>query len=124
MTTPAPPPPPPVPGGTGQTIAVNKDNVLEVRKAILMAAEDAKFKLTDLAPSLRVSAPATDDISKTAAAVWTANLVGNRDSHFQRLMQYVQNVIDLGDQIGAAAKQYGYTDDEIKASFELQQRQM
>ncbi|SDW79509.1 hypothetical protein SAMN05216215_1005156 [Saccharopolyspora shandongensis] len=123
MTTPAPPSPP-VPGGAGQTITVNKDNVLEVRKAILMAAEDAKFKLMELAPSLRVSSPAADDISKTASSVWTANLIGNPDSHFQRLVQYVENVIDLGDQVGEAAKQYGFTDDEIKASFQMQQRQM
>jgi hypothetical protein len=123
MTTPAPPPPPPGPGGPGQTITVNKDNVLEVRKAILMAAEDAKFKLNELAPSLRVIPPATDDISLTSAAVWTANLLGNPDSHFARLLQYVNNVIALGDQVGEAAKQYGYTDDEIKASFQLQQTQ-
>ncbi|MFI0468117.1 hypothetical protein ACH347_28885 [Saccharopolyspora sp. 5N102] len=123
MTTPAPPPPP-VPGGAGQTITVNKDNVLEVRKVILMAAEDAQFKLHSLVPSLLVSAPADDEISSTAAAVWTANLAGNPDSHFARLMQYVTNVLDLGQQLEEAAKQYGYTDDEIAASFQLQQKQI
>jgi hypothetical protein len=121
MTT--PPPPPPVPGGPGQTLNVNKDNVLEVRKAILMAAEDAKFKLNELAPGLRVMPPATDDVSVTSAAAWTANLIGNQDSHFARLVQYVDNIVALGDQVGEAAKQYGYTDDEIKASFQLQQTQ-
>ncbi|MEV6228286.1 hypothetical protein AB0L88_10510 [Saccharopolyspora shandongensis] len=123
MTTPAPPPPP-VPGGAGQTITVNKDNVLEVRKVILMAAEDAKFKLFSLAPSLGVSAPADDEISATAASVWTGNLLGNPDSHYARLMQYVTNVLELGQQIEEAAKQYGFTDDEIAASFQLQQKQI
>ncbi|PKW19614.1 hypothetical protein [Saccharopolyspora spinosa] len=123
MTTPAPPPPP-VPGGAGQTITVNKDNVLEVRKIILSAAEDAQFKLFSLAHNLAVGAPAYDEISATAAAVWTANLLGNPDSHYARLMQYVDNVFELGRQLEDAAKQYGFTDDEIVASFQLQQNQV
>ncbi|WP_246155031.1 hypothetical protein [Saccharopolyspora hirsuta] len=123
MTTPAPPPPPPGPGG-GQTITVNKDNVLEVRKVILAAAEDARIKLSSLAPNLIVRAPGDDEVSKTAAAVWTGNLVGNEDSHYARLMQYVSNVFDLGMQLEEAAKQYGYSDDEIAASFSPQQNQV
>lgn len=123
MTTPAPPPPPPTPGG-GQTLTVNKDNVLEVRKIILSAAEEARLKLLDLRPSLVVSAPGEDKVSTTAAAVWTANLVGNPDSHYARLQQYVDNVFELGRQLEEAAKQYGYTDEEIAASFNLHQGQM
>ncbi|MDA3643473.1 hypothetical protein LZ318_09170 [Saccharopolyspora indica] len=123
MTTPAPPPPPPAPGG-GQTLTVNRDNVLEVRKVILSAAEGAKKKLRDLRPSLMVSAPGYDKVSSTAAAVWTANLVGNPDSHYSRLQQYVDNVFELGRQLEEAAKQYGYTDEEIVASFNVQQGQM
>lgn len=123
MTTPAPPPPPPAPGG-GQTLTVNRDNVLEVRKVILSAAEEAQTKLWALHPSLIVHSPAGDEISKTSSAVWTANLVGNPDSHYSRLLQYVQNVFDLGKQLEEAAKQYGYNDEEIAASFSVQQRQM
>lgn len=104
-----------------QTITVNKDNVLEVRKTILAAAEDARERLNDLAPSLAVSPPASDQISQRAAAVWTANLLGNPDSHFKRLQQYVDNVIALGEQLGEAARQYGYTDEEISASFQSKQ---
>ncbi|WP_406689019.1 hypothetical protein REH65_22755 [Saccharopolyspora sp. ID03-671] len=118
MTTPVPPPPAPDSGAAAQTITVNEDNVLEVRKTILSAAEDAVERLNDLAPSLAVSPPAGDEISKRAAAVWTANLLGNPDSHFKRLQQYVDNVIALGEQLGEAAKQYGYTDEEISASFQ------
>lgn len=120
MTTPVPPPPPP---GGGQTLTVNHENVLEVRKVILSAAEAAQQKLWELQPSLMVYAPAGDEVSKTSAAVWTANLVGNPDSHYARLVQYVQNVFDLGKQLEEAAKQYGYNDEEIAASFSLQQGQ-
>ncbi|TDD52025.1 hypothetical protein E1288_13400 [Saccharopolyspora elongata] len=95
-----------------------------MRKVILMAADEAKQKLQELQPSLIVYAPASDDISNTSASVWTANLVGNPDSHFARLQQYVDNVVGLGRQLEEAAKQYGYTDDDIAASFNMQQRQM
>ncbi|GAA0534608.1 hypothetical protein GCM10011581_08330 [Saccharopolyspora subtropica] len=117
MTTPAPPPPPPVPGGEGQKISVTKDTVLEARKIVLQAAEDAQAKLRNLRPSLAIQSPAKDQISDTAAAVWRAFLVGNPDSHFNRLNQYVTNVYNLGLQLEEAAKQYGFTDEEIEASF-------
>ncbi|MBQ0927278.1 hypothetical protein [Saccharopolyspora endophytica] len=118
MTTP-PPPPAPDAGVAGQTITVNKDNVLQVRRTILAAAEDARERLYGLAASLQVVPPANDDVSKHAANTWTAYLLGNPDSHFNRLMQYVDNVVQLGEQLGEAAKQYGYTDEEISASFQL-----
>ncbi|RRO16345.1 hypothetical protein EIL87_14445 [Saccharopolyspora rhizosphaerae] len=89
-----------------------------MRKTILAAAEEASQRLNDLAPSLAVSPPAGDQISQRAAAVWTANLLGNPDSHFHRLQQYVDNVLALGEQLGEAAKHYGYTDEEISASFQ------
>ncbi|MDI2028539.1 hypothetical protein QFW96_07945 [Saccharopolyspora sp. TS4A08] len=119
MTTPVPPPPAPDSGAAAQTITVNEDNVLEVRKTILSAAEDARERLYGLAASLQVTPPGDDEVSKHAATTWTAYLLGNQDSHFNRLMQYVDNVEKLGEQLGEAAKQYGYTDEEISASFQL-----
>ncbi|TDC90146.1 hypothetical protein E1161_19755 [Saccharopolyspora aridisoli] len=100
-------------------MTVNEDNVLQVRRTILAAAEDARERLYGLAASLQVTPPANDDVSKHAANTWTAYLLGNPDSHFNRLVQYVDNVVQLGEQIGEAAKQYGYTDEEISASFQL-----
>ncbi|WP_249124191.1 hypothetical protein [Saccharopolyspora erythraea] len=98
---------------------MNKDNVLEVRRVILAAAEDAYDKLDKLRGELAISSPAKDKISSAAAATWNANLLTNADSHFNRLRQYVQNVADLGRQIEDAAKQYGYTEEEIAASFQI-----
>ncbi|GAA4860361.1 hypothetical protein [Saccharopolyspora rosea] len=124
MTTPAPPPPPPAPGGPGQSITVNKDNVLQARKVILQAVEHAHDRLEALQYDLAISAPADDRISSTAAAVWNGNLVLNPDSHYNRLRQYVDNVQKLAEQLEEAAKQYGYTEEEITASFNAQARQM
>ncbi|GAA4887173.1 hypothetical protein [Saccharopolyspora cebuensis] len=118
MTTPAAPPPPPVPGGAGQTVAVNQDNVLEARKIILAATKDAEDKLKQLRWSLAIEPPAEDDISVAAATVWNKNLITDGDSHFNRLMQYVLNVEQLAVQMEDAAKQYGYTEEEIRASFD------
>ncbi|GAA2779581.1 hypothetical protein [Saccharopolyspora taberi] len=114
----APPPPPGPGGGPGRTITVNRDNVLEVRKVILQAAEAARGRLRSLKSNLMITRPADDKISTAAAATWNANLLTNTDSHFTRLMQYVDKVEDLGRQVEEAAKQYGYTEDEIMASFQ------
>ena len=67
MTAPAPPPPP---GGPGQTITVTPDNVLQARRIIGQAAEDALHQLKNLRWNLMVEPPAKDHISTTAAAVW------------------------------------------------------
>ncbi|WP_433869778.1 hypothetical protein [Saccharopolyspora sp. CA-218241] len=118
MTTPAAPPPPPVPGGAGQTVAVNQDNVLEARKIILAATHEAEERLGGLQWSLAIDPPAKDDISVAAATEWNRNLLTNPDSHYNRLMQYVLNVKQLAVQMEDAAKQYGYTEEEIRASFD------
>lgn len=122
MTT--PPPPPPGPGGSGQTFTVNEDNVLAARKVILQATENARARLMALQPDLSITAPAHDDISVAAARTWNGNLQGNADSHLSRLIQYVSNVEVLGTQLEEAAKQYGYTEEEIAASFSLQERRL
>ncbi len=116
MTTP-PPPPAPDAGVAGQTITVNKDNVLQVRRTILAAAEDASERLNDLAPSLAVSPPARDEISQRAAAVWTANLLGNPDSHFRRLQQYVDNVIALAPPLSLTDGDVDHIVDVLGAVF-------
>ncbi|CAM05257.1 hypothetical protein A8924_6431 [Saccharopolyspora erythraea NRRL 2338] len=120
MTT---PPPPPGPNGPGQTITVNKDNVLEVRRVVLSATDEARHKLQRLQREFGITAPAKDRISVAATHTWNGNLFANADSHYQRLMQYIVNVEDLGKQLEEAAKQYGYTEDDIMASFSTQAKQ-
>lgn len=114
MTAPAPPP---APGGPGQQITVTPENVLAARRIIGEAAEDAKHKLRNLRTELAVTPAAKDDISTAAATVWNRNLIMGPESHFERLHAYVQHVEQLANQLGEAAKQYGFTDEEIAASF-------
>ncbi|MFR9731323.1 hypothetical protein ACL03H_19005 [Saccharopolyspora sp. MS10] len=114
MTAPAPPP---APGGPGQTITVTPENVLAARRVIGEAAEDARKRLFQLRLDLRVLPAATDEISLAASQAWTANLIGDPDSHFSRLLDYVTNVQQLGEQLEEVARQYGIDDEEIEASF-------
>ncbi|WP_243792778.1 hypothetical protein [Saccharopolyspora gloriosae] len=116
MTAPAPPP---APGGPGQTITVTPENVLAARRVIGEAAEDAQAKLGRLRKDLMVRPAADDDISSTASAVWNKNLVVGPESHFERLHSYVLQVQDLANQLGEAAKAYGFTEEEIEASFKF-----
>lgn len=121
MTAPAPPPPP---GGPGQTITVTPDNVLQARRIIGQAAEDALERLNGLAYRMRVLPPGSDQISQASARVWNHHLVGAPDSHYQRLIEYVKSVQQLGDHLEDVARQYGITEDEIAASFQHHRRQM
>lgn len=109
MTAPSPAP--------GQHIEVNRDTVLAARAVILRAADDAKAKLAALRENLVIRPPAEDKISLAASAVWNANLIDKPDSHYNKLMQYVASVEELAAQLEAAAKEYGYTDEEIAASL-------
>jgi len=120
MTAPAPPPPP---GGPGQTITVTPDNVLQARRAILAAAEEARDALVRKQPDLMVRPAAQDQVSTAASTMWTRKLLSEQDSHYNRLMSYVLEVEKLGHQLGETAKQYGFTDDEIAASFQTTERQ-
>lgn len=122
MTTPSPLPP--APGGGHRTFAVDKGTVLAARKVILQAAEEAKSALRELRHDLEIQAPAHDDISLAATRAWNGNLQGDPDSHYARLMQYVLNVQELGVQLEEVAKQYGYTEEEIAASFNVHDRQL
>jgi hypothetical protein len=120
MTT--PPPPPPAPGGAGNTITVNKDNVLAARKAVLEAVEEAEEKLRRLRNKLIIDPPAKDDISVAAATAWNRNLLTNEESHYNRLLGYVDKIRELGEQLGEAARQYGFTEEQIEASFKTVDR--
>lgn len=115
MTT--PPPPPPDPGASGQTFTVNEDNVLAARGVILRATEHAWTRLAGLMNGLTIVPSAQDDISVAAADTWNQNLLLAPDSHYSRLTQYISHVEALGKQLEDAAKQYGYTDEDIAASF-------
>ncbi|GAA3355540.1 PE domain-containing protein [Saccharopolyspora gregorii] len=114
MTAPAPPP---APGGPGQTITVTPENVLAARRVIGEAASSAKDRLNRLAENLRVLPSASDEVSVAAARVWNANLLGEGDSHYRRLIGYVQGVEQLGEQLEEVARQYGIDEEEIAASF-------
>lgn len=119
MTTPAPPPP-----GGGNGIEVNKDNVLAARKVILHSADDAEDKLRHLRGTLAITNSPEDQVSVAAATEWNKNLVTDADSHFNKLNQYVRNVRDLAKQLEEAAKQYGYTDEEIATSLQAQNKRI
>jgi hypothetical protein len=106
----------PVSGG-GPSIEVTPDNVLDVRRVILRAVEEARTRLEKVRHDLAIQRPADDRVSAAAAELWNASLITHPDSHLNRLMGYVHNVEVLAAQLEEAARNYGYTDEEIAASF-------
>jgi hypothetical protein len=58
-----------------------------------------------------------DLVSEAATGEWAKILVSNDDSYSKRIAQYIDGLGKLADQLKTAAKQYGFTEDEITAAF-------
>lgn len=105
----------------GPSFEVNEDNVLAARATILNAADEAMLRLGQLRYDMIMQPCGEDKISKDAAALWNDRLVQAPDSHASRLGDYIKAVQELGLQLEDAAKQYGFTEEEIEASFKATQ---
>ena len=100
-----------------QSIAVDRDNVLQAAKIIQDALDTEGQTIRANLPLLRVIAPGADQISVEAAAAWNDRLTGGADSYAVRVEQYLQNLQTLVDNLVTSARQYGYTEQQIADSF-------
>ncbi|APU12980.1 hypothetical protein [Actinoalloteichus fjordicus] len=103
-------------GGTTINLAVNPDNVLHARKALLDEAARLDSVLEAVEQRLRMEPMGGDPASIDFARVVTDKLRENPDSYFNRCQQYVDNLEAGADALAETARQYGYTEDEITHS--------
>lgn len=103
-------------GGGTQKFHVDKDTVLQAGKVV----HDQWVLLTQAyertAPKLRI---VTMDGKVTSDVVnaWNDRLLFHDDSYANRIHAYMKVLEGLSDQLKASAEQYGFTDEEIKATF-------
>lgn len=102
---------------SGQKFAVTKDNVLQAGKIIHEQIGDLKSAYGDAADKLRVKLDRADDVNIEIADAWNDRLVSGGESYAARIRQYIKSLENLVEQLRAAAKQYGYTDDEASAAL-------
>ena len=104
-------------GISGGHFTVNHDTVLQVGKII----HDQYLHLDQVTRpkirQLKVGVLGEDLVSDAATAEWAKVLTTNPDSYSVRINQYIDGLGKLADQLKTAAKQYGYTEDEITAAF-------
>jgi hypothetical protein len=103
--------------GAGKTVKVNPDNVLQAGKIIYDQVDSLKATFKDAQGNLRIDAPGGDVVSAEVAAAWNSRLIDGDDSYAVRVQQYIDSLAKLCDQMREAAKQYGFTEEDITASF-------
>lgn len=103
---------------SGQNFQVNKENVLEAGKIIKLQIDALNKTYKSVYRSLKVElAPDSDDVNKQIAIAWNDRLVEGDDSYAGRVEQYLESLTNLTNQLRESATQYGFSDEEVGASF-------
>lgn len=106
-------------GPATQNFNVNKDNVLKAGTIIQDQAEVLNRALKKASRQLDVD---VDDktagiVSAHIAGLWNRRLMAGDDSYVGRIKQYIESLENLSLQLRESAKQYGFTEEEITATF-------
>ena len=106
----------PVPA-TGPAFFVSRDEVLVKHAALLAEADDFQLFLDDTWDQLLMAPMGGDPVSQDVARAVTDRIRDAEDSYFTVCQQWVDNLYQAAEALVEAARQYGYTDEEIAASF-------
>ncbi|MFD9705023.1 hypothetical protein [Lentzea sp. NPDC059081] len=103
-------------GPSTQKFHVEKDTVMQAGKVIndqWLLLNEAYIRIT---PKLRI---VTMDGKVTSDVVnaWNDRLLFHDDSYASRIQAYMKSLESLSDQLRESAKQYGFTEEEIQATF-------
>ncbi len=93
---------------------VTQENVLAVRKTLLAEAVQLDGLLSLHSRTLRVRAPAGDPVSGPAAELLNEKLEGLK----VQFQTHVNALKAAGNALTVTAQAYGYTEEQIKASFD------
>ncbi|TWP53051.1 hypothetical protein FKR81_08165 [Lentzea tibetensis] len=102
-------------GASGQKFEVDKGTVLQAGKVISDQATVLQDALSHAGQRLEVVVD--DDVNKPIASAWNTRLVNGESSYAGRIQQYINSLDNLAGQLKEAAKQYGFTEDEVQAAF-------
>lgn len=95
---------------------VTPENVLQARAVVLAEAEDLRRFVRDrFGDSVKVvGLCGGDPISREAQILFAQKI---RESVIRPTMQYVERLEEIGDQLAATARAYGFTEQQITDSF-------
>ncbi len=106
-------------GPSTQKFEVNKDNILKAGRIIQDQAGELSRALERVSYELRIKAdPGSEgEVGADIAKAWNSRLVGGPDTYAGRVDSYVISLDALSAQLREAAKQYGFTEDDITTTF-------
>lgn len=103
-------------GPSTQQFHVDKDTVLKAGKVI----HDQMILLTQALektlPKLRIITM-DGKVTSDVVTAWNDRLLFHEDSYANRIRAYIKTLENLSDQLKVSAEQYGFTDEDIKATF-------
>ncbi|MFC6091412.1 hypothetical protein [Saccharothrix lopnurensis] len=103
--------------GSGQRFEVTEETVLRAGKVISGQMESLQKSYADAFDDLRVELRGSDELNQDVAMAWNDRLVGHEDSYAKNIKRYIDSLAALVDQLREAAKQYGYTEEEVEAAM-------
>ncbi len=106
----------PIPA-TGPAFVVNRDAVLAKHAALLAEAADFRQFLDSIWDVLRMEPMGGDPVSIDVAQAVTDRIRDAEDSYFNVCQAWVNNLHQTAKALAETARQYGFTDEEIAASF-------
>jgi hypothetical protein len=106
-------------GPSTQKFEVNEKNVLDAGRLIQDQARALNDALNMHMFGLRIPADAhaADRVSADIVEAWNDRLIDNPDSYANRVLDYIKNLNNLGEQLKTAAQQYELSEEEITATF-------
>ncbi|MFI9811091.1 hypothetical protein [Saccharothrix variisporea] len=102
--------------GPGAKFEVNKDTVLKAASVVQRQIDILDEKLFDALRDLRINLDGLDEVNRDIAAAWNDRLVEHDDSYARRVDEYLVSLNNLVEQLRGAAKQYGFTEEEIQTA--------
>jgi hypothetical protein len=101
----------------GPAFVVSRDEVLAKHAALLAEAADFRGFLNRIWEELFMTPMGGDPVSHDVARAVTNRIRDAEDSYFNVCQQWADNLYQTADALAEVARQYGYTDEEIAASF-------
>lgn len=106
----------PAPAG-GLAFVVSREDVLSKRAALLAEAHSFQMVINDVNNQSRMVPMGGDPVSGDVANGINDRLWDDPDSYVKVCQAWVNNLFQAAEAMAQVAEQYGFTDEEIAASF-------
>ncbi|GAA2843410.1 hypothetical protein [Crossiella cryophila] len=96
---------------------VNEDNVLQIARAVQDQAKWLYAEIDACSRDMQTEPARQDPVSKDVAKALNRKLVDDPDSYINRAIAYAEELSQAVEQMKAAAKTYGFTDQDITTAL-------